>query len=240
MHAHNESKIYFRVFMCMKPLYTEKEFDSAKSTDKLPCQCLECNNVFYKEKRVIKRTFTKYDRNTGDFCSKRCANLAKGNSQIVLCTNCSCEFRLKNSSAKGSKSGNHFCSQSCAATYNNTHKIKGCRRSKLEKWLEVKLKTLYPNIEILFNNKTVINSELDIYIPSFKLAFELNGIFHYEPIYGQEKLSSIQNNDKRKFQVCLEHNIELCIIDTSQQKYFKEQNSEKYLNIITNIINTRQ
>ncbi len=224
----------------MKPLYTQEEFDSAKSTDKLPCQCLECNNTFYKEKRVIKRTFTNYDGNIGDFCSKKCANLAKGNSQIVVCINCGHEFRLTNSSAKGSKSGNHFCSQSCAATYNNTHKSTGNRKSKLEKWLGIKLETQYPNIEILFNDKTIINSELDIYIPSIKLAFELNGIFHYEPIYGQKKLSLIQNNDKRKFQACLEQNIELCIIDTSQQKYFKEQTSQKYLNIITNIINTRQ
>jgi hypothetical protein len=206
----------------------------------LPCECLNCKNTFYKEKRVIKRAFINYDRNTGDFCSIKCANLAKGNSQIVQCTNCGHEFRLTNSSSKGSKSGNHFCSQSCAATYNNTHKSKGNRKSKLEKWLEIKLKTLFPNIVILFNNKTIINSELDIYIPSLKLAFELNGIYHYEPIYGYEKLQQIQNNDKRKFQACLEQNIELCIIDTSQQKYFKEQTSEKYLNIITNIINIRQ
>ena len=65
----------------------------------------------------------------------------------------------------------------------------------------------------------------------------LNGIFHYEPIYGQDKLSQIQNNDNRKFQACIENGIELCIIDSSQQKYFKEQSSLKYLNIITNIIN---
>jgi hypothetical protein len=224
----------------MKPQYTQKEFDLAKSTDRLPCQCSECNTIFYKEKRVIKRTFTKYDRNTGDFCSKRCANLAKGNSKIVMCTNCSHEFRLTNSSSKGSKSGNHFCSQSCAATYNNTHKSTGNRKSKLEKWLEIKLKILFPNIKILFNDKKTINSELDIYIPSLKLAFELNGIYHYEPIYGNEKLQQIQNNDIRKFQACLERGIELCIIDTSQQKYFKEQTSEKYLNIVINIINTRQ
>jgi len=68
---------------------------------------------------------------------------------------------------------------------------------------------------------------------------ELNGIFHYEPIYGQDKLDKIKNNDHRKFQACLEHNIELCIIDTSQQKKFNPQSSKVFLDIITRIINLK-
>jgi len=88
----------------------------------------------------------------------------------------------------------------------------------------------------LFNDKTTINSELDIYFPDLKLAFELNGIFHYEPIFSQNKLDQIQNNDNRKFQACIEQGIELCIIDSSSLKYFKESNCKKYLDIIVNII----
>jgi hypothetical protein len=72
-----------------------------------------------------------------------------------------------------------------------------------------------------------------------KLAFELNGIFHYESIYGEAKLHQIQNNDKRKFQACLERGIELCIIDSSNLKYFKESNAKPYLDIIINIINKK-
>ena len=72
-----------------------------------------------------------------------------------------------------------------------------------------------------------------------KLAFELNGIFHYEPIFGNEKLSKIQKNDTNKFLKCQEKNISLCIIDTSSQKYFKEQTSKKFLDIITNIIDQK-
>jgi hypothetical protein len=133
----------------------------------------------------------------------------------------------------------NFCSRSCSATYNNTHKTKGNRRSKLEKWLEEQLTVLYLELEILYSNKTTINSELDIYIPSLKLAFELNGIFHYEPIYGEDKLNQIQNNDNRKFQACLEKGIELCIIDTSQHKYVKPSTSQKYLDIITHLVNSK-
>lgn len=52
-------------------------------------------------------------------------------------------------------------------------------------------------------------------------------------------LNSTKNNDKRKFQACLEKNIELCIIDTSTQKYFKETTSKIYLDIILKIINNK-
>lgn len=137
------------------------------------------------------------------------------------------------------KTKNHFCSHSCAATFNNQNKTHGTRRSKLEIYLEKQLIILYPDLEFHFNRKDAINSELDIYIPSLKLAFELNGIFHYEPIYGKEKLASIQNNDGRKFQACIEKEIELCIIDSSALSYFKETNAKKYLDIITNLVNQR-
>lgn len=93
--------------------------------------------------------------------------------------------------------------------------------------------------EFHFNRKDAINAELDIYIPSLKLAFELNGPFHYEPIYESEKLAQIQNNDERKFQACLDKGIELCWIDTSTLKYFKPSNAGKYLDIITEVMNRK-
>ena len=137
------------------------------------------------------------------------------------------------------KSPNSFCSRSCAATYNNKNKTHGTRRSKLEIYLEEELKIKYNKLEIHFNRKDTINSELDIYIPSMKLAFELNGIFHYEPIYGDKKLNQIQNNDTRKFQACLEKGIEMCIIDVSSLSYFKPANAKKYLDIVCGLIDMK-
>ena len=90
-----------------------------------------------------------------------------------------------------------------------------------------------------FNKKDTIGSELDIYFPSLNLAIELNGIFHYEPIYGVDKLNKVQENDKSKTKICHDLKIDLCIIDVSQQKYVKPSTSQKYLDIITNIINER-
>ena len=82
-------------------------------------------------------------------------------------------------------------------------------------------------------------SELDIYFPTLNFAVELNGIFHYEPIYGIDKLNQVIENDKSKTKMCHDNKIDLCIIDVSQQKYVKPSNSKKYLDIITNIIKER-
>jgi hypothetical protein len=220
----------------MISLYTESQFNIAKSTDKLPCKCEYCNQTFYKYKKYINFEL-KQNKGEVKYCSAICNKLAKNKSQTVSCLNCNIKFTKSPNQIKSSP--NHFCTKSCSASYNNKHKTTGTRRSKLEIYLEEQLSLLYPNIEFHFNRKDKINSELDIYIPTLKLAFELNGIFHYEPIYGSDKLNQIQNNDNRKFQACLEQGIELCIIDTSGLKYFKPTNAQKYLDIIVNIINQR-
>jgi hypothetical protein len=187
-----------------------------------------------KESQKTTKEWNKSQKCKNHFCDRKCQNEFQNKEVEVKCQECGTAFSKKQHEIARTK--NNFCSRSCAAIYNNKHKKHGTRRSKLEKWLEKQLTQLYPNLEIHFNRKDAIESELDIYIPSLKLAFELNGIFHYEPIYGQEKLAQIQNNDTNKFQACQEKDISLCIIDTSSQKYFKSKSSEKFLNIITEII----
>ena len=129
-----------------------------------------------------------------------------------------------------------FCNHVCAARYNNSNKEHGCRRSKLEKWMEEKLKVLYPTLEIFFNKKFAIGSELDIYIPSLNLAFELNGVYHYKPIRGQKLLNKVAHNDAEKVKICKERNIQLFSIDTSGQSFFSESTSDRFLNTIISII----
>lgn len=173
------------------------------------------------------------------YCSKKCRYLSLGKEEPVnvICLNCNKEFKKLVKELK--KHPNSFCSRSCAATYNNKNKTYGTKRSKLEVYLEKQLKDKYSDLEIHFNRKDAINSELDIYIPSMQLAFELNGIFHYEPIYGDKKLNQIQNNDNRKFQACLEKGIEMCIIDTSSLSYFKPANAKKFLDIVCCLIDNK-
>jgi hypothetical protein len=202
--------------------------------------CDQCGEDFEVNNNQWKvRRYAKSKHGHGTYCCRNCQTIAKGMLPAIT-TKCShCGEQITKQHSQCSDTNNYFCSQSCAATYNNTHKTKGNRRSKLEKWLEEQLTILYPTLHILYSDKTTINSELDIYIPSLKLAFELNGIFHYEPIFGDTKLDQIQNNDHRKFQACLDHKVELCIIDTSQHTYVKPSTSQKYLDIIIKILNEK-
>lgn len=189
--------------------------------------------MFVVAKRFITSARKGSTQNACKYCSQECKNLSQDTKTDLSCTLCGIPFRRAKSQKR---SPNAFCSKSCSVIYNNTHKTHGTRRSKLETYLEEQLKKLFPTLQFHFNQKDAINSELDIYIPSLNLAFELNGIYHYEPIHGPEKLSSIQNNDQRKFQACLERGIELCIIDTSSLKNFKEARAKTYLDIIQLII----
>jgi len=208
----------------------------AKSRDFISLTCSGCEKTFSNKKHQIQN---KASKNYEVFCSRKCNDLSRRKRISVNCGTCNKQIECTPHTKLNSKSGEVFCSQTCSATYQNSHKSYGYRRSKLEVWLERKLKEQYPELIFVFNGKEVILSELDIYIPNLKLAFELNGIFHYEPIFGANQLDKIQNNDNRKFQACLEAGIELCIIDSSSQKHFTELSSQKYMNIITTIINTK-
>ena len=143
-----------------------------------------------------------------------------------LCKNCDVVFTRKVSQA--AKSKNLFCSLKCAATYNNRHKQTGVRRSRLEIFIEERLRSEFTSLQMLVNSKTVIGSELDFYFPTLKLAIEINGIFHYEPIYGHDKLRQIMQNDYQKEVACQKSGIELIVIPTlneaknSQDEYLEQ------------------
>lgn len=66
---------------------------------------------------------------------------------------------------------------------------------------------------------------------------ELNGPTHYIKIYNIKKLENTQKNDKIKIEKCKEKFIELHVINISNQKQFKEENSKIFLDTIINIIN---
>jgi hypothetical protein len=221
----------------MIPLYSSKKFISASSRKKLPLECEFCHKTFYAKKNNIQWALKRTTQNSLRFCSTKCRNKVNDKRKMIPCHFCKKITKHKQRGIKNSKF--LFCSTSCSTTYWNAHKTWGSSRSKLEIWIEKQLSNLYPNLHIDYNKNDVINSELDIYIPSIKLAFELNGIFHYEPIFGEDKLSKTQNNDRRKFQACLERGIELCIIDTHNLKYLKKERDQKFLEIITRLINKK-
>ena len=191
------------------------------------CICDVCKIEYYKPTAELKRWKKK-------FCSRKCMSIDYSKSQEVNCIKCQKTFSKKAKDIK--KSPNNFCSRSCAASYNNTHKKYGIRRSKLECYLEEKIREKYPNLEMICNSKSFIGSELDFYFPQLNFAIELNGIVHYEPIYGEDTFEKIQNNDKRKVIACYEKDIELAIIDTSSCSYLSENNKIKFENIVLGLL----
>lgn len=211
-----------------------KDLSKFKSKDLVPVICEQCNKEFSKPKSEIMRAIK--GSRAVRFCSLICAGKFKTVKLSIAssCQQCGKETKKKKSALRK----NSFCSKSCAATYNNHNKTTGTRRSKLEIYIEQQLHLDFPELTLHCNEKTAIQSELDFYFPQLKLAIELNGIFHYEPIYGTDKLERIQNNDQQKLIKCYEQGIELCIIDTSSCKYLTQKERDKYYAIVKNLINS--
>lgn len=224
----------------MTPLYTQAEFDKAKSRDLLPLRCERCGQPFRAKKNDIQREPKNPNRHLNCYCSLKCVTRSRIHYQPsadVVC--CQCGTMVKRFPNQIKKFKNHFCSHSCNAKWLNAHKTTGTRVSKLERWIQEQLCLLFPDIAFHFNQTDAIDAELDIYIPSLKLAFELNGIFHYEPIYGDKKLGRMQSNDERKMLACAELGIGLCVVDVSRMSYFKPVRAQKFLDIVVDLIRTK-
>lgn len=105
--------------------YTEEEFLSSKSYDKLALECKYCQKIFYKEKKFIQSSLKGSSKNKNNFCSKSCGCLynrkLKGQfSTIISCQQCNKQVQKNNRDIKKVK--NSFCSRSCAAIYNNSRR----------------------------------------------------------------------------------------------------------------------
>ena len=204
---------------------------------------IECENCGVTFKRELRQLYKK-DRN-GEyrsnrfFCNLNCFHKFYDKKVRKGCANCGAEVVRQQSDIRRNKTKNVFCNHSCAASYNNRNKTHGTRRSKMEKYLEYKIKEEYPQLVLECNSKSAIGSELDFYFPDLKFAVELNGIFHYEPIYGEDKLTQIQDNDKQKIIACYKKGIELAVVSYTDGK-FTQKSKEKYWNIIKELLSKIQ
>lgn len=210
-----------------------KEWRRNNPEDKVNLVCENCQNAYFINKTPFRASEKKGRKH---FCSIKCKNISEGKSILCKCEVCKKEILKQKSKFEKNENKMFFCGRSCQGFYSATHKNYGIKRSKLEIYINEQLNSEFPNLVVRYNEHDAINSELDIYIPSLNLAIELNGIFHYEPIFGEDKLTKIQNNDQRKFQACLEKGIELCIIDASSLRHTNPRTCKKYLDIILNLI----
>lgn len=204
----------------MKLLTPAEKFAALDRHGLAELQCLHCNKTFQIEKHRVQRAI---ERGTGKYCSQTCARHARRTSQEILCANCNTLFRKHGVELK--RTGNHFCSRSCAAQYNNRNKNLGAsRRSKAEDYLSSLILRDFPSLEIIQNERALLPSglEVDIIIPRLRLAIELNGPVHYFPLFGNQKLVKIQAADILKQIEIQSIGYNLLVIDISAYGYFKK------------------
>lgn len=201
----------------------------AKSTHRRKIiHCSQCG----KEKELILSRLLK--RN---FCSRTCSaryngvlqkkpksvkpiKLPKIKKPLIekLCSNCHKTILRTQRDIDNSKSGTFFCQKSCKTKYANQYQIIHKPKSRAEILLVKLIKDKFPNLEVQENVRSILKSklEIDIFIPSLKLAIELNGPVHYIPMYGQEKLNKVKNKDLLKQAEINQLGFNLIIIDISQ------------------------
>jgi hypothetical protein len=225
----------------MKILITVEELNDKRSRDLVPLECEICGNTFYKVKSHVMRGIKGTRQITT--CSKECSGkmIGKKNKRPIefitlTCEVCKVKFERKAIQYRKvnlKKNKVCCCSRKCAASWQYSQGLMKNMRSTLEYWIEETLTPLFPDLGIRYNVRDIIDGELDIYIPSLNVAFELN---HYKPIYGTEKLEKRQTKDFEKSIDCFSKVIDLHVIDCREFKYLNENVDIKYLNYIVDVI----
>lgn len=262
-NSRKQEKLKFNCLNCNKEIFRYK--NQVVKSGKVFCNAI-CNAVYHNSFRKIQDTTLKCDNckndfirplynvhrnNKHNFCCIKCSTSFKKEYKekykkpriILNCLYCKKEVEKTKNDIRKSKTGKIFCSKSCRMThqnYNNPKKY-GCRRSKAETFLCNLIKKEFPELKILENDRTILDSklEIDIYIPDKKIAIELNGPVHYFPIYGDERLKKCQNKDIIKQEEIQKKNINLLVIDISRitsKKQTEKFLDEYFLNFIKPII----
>lgn len=208
--------------------------------EQIHVQCSSCQTVFTRTRKVLDDRLRQVPDSM--HCTLSCKNLDKGQAFIIQCVECGNTTRRTESqlNTRLDKHGNcnQFCSRSCSVTHQNKNKTTGHRRSKLEIMVEDHIIENYPKLEFICNDSSLIGLELDFYFPDLKLGIELNGIFHYQPIFGEEKLQSTIKNDQLKIEKCKQFGIQLVQVDTSTQKTVNNKTSKPYVQKISDVIHS--
>ena len=220
----------------------ERPFEVCNHVKRKKYKCSECIELA-KQKPNIKKSSSEKIKNCKEcrnlftqsafnlYCSSECKRLSCRPYRRT-CNHCNVPYRANKSISK-------FCSGSCRSKslglHEHAHNKSGLSRSKIELYIEKKLTDDFPKLEIKFNDKKTIGSELDIYFPTLKLGIELNGIFHYIPVYGQDVLDKTQNRDKQKIQKCADLNINLIIVDLGNCGFTKSYACRIYNEILTHL-----
>lgn len=133
----------------MIKLFSEKEFEEAKSQMLLPLKCEHCGKKYFRTKREILYE-ENHQRGRCRFCSQECRHLFYSTQYVtVKCENCGKEKQITLAEYNKSKTKHFFCNRSCSATYNNSQR-------KLSEETKTKISnSLQDNVKRNFENKMV-------------------------------------------------------------------------------------
>jgi hypothetical protein len=190
-------------------------------------------NCSYCKIKIIRKPYA-MENHKNHFCSSKCSENFRIKKIPVECSICGVVIYKTPSHIKSRP--RHCCSRECFNILNRTKKDWGSKRSKLEIAIEKHLNLRY-QFEIRFN-RADIGYELDIYIPVLDLAIEINGIFHYKPYWGENRLIRTQELDREKMSECDIRGIKLVVVDVSMDGSGKQVLIDR-INEVENIVRDR-
>ena len=186
-----------------------------------------------------------YYKNQRQEINKPSNHIELKRGSITNCPECRKEFIIKEN--KSTKHGKRYCSKSCRMRYFNInhHVHSKVNTSYPENYLFSLLQKEFPTLEILKNDRSFLDCglEIDIFIPSSKLAIEINGPVHYRPIFGEECLIKVKQKDQLKAIELQNRRIRLITLDVSQltklheQQKFIETEFRKIKELINRLLN---
>ena len=80
----------------MKPLFSKEEYNKARFNDKLPCECYQCRNTFFKAKKEIQKVLNGNCPTYAKYCNIICRRNSTFKQKQVICLNCGKTFIKRN------------------------------------------------------------------------------------------------------------------------------------------------
>jgi hypothetical protein len=193
-------------------MFTDEEFNNAKSRDSLKFKCQKCGEEFYRLKHRIQvriKNSKESEIEFFQFCGKKCFGVNRKESGLVSVT---CAFCKNKFMRKGhqNKSENCFCSRSCSNSFNNIkypkrHKSNKCKFcGTLIESVVMFCEECIKNGKHVKGGKFLLNRTLKDAINNYKGPSKFNGV--------REHARNI-TKDITKCSICgYSHHVETCHI----------------------------
>lgn len=177
------------------------------------CCSIECRSKLNRKsvstpcsncEQIVVRAQSQIKGKSNIFCSKECHDEFQTTKLKIKCNLCGKDFAQHKCIIERTKHGQNYCSHTCSSKV--VYK---------ESFIETEMEKLVKPIGLKYsrNDRSIVSPlELDFYFPDINYAIEINGLFHYEPIYGKETLLAQKERDSRKRRLCKEKGIILRVV----------------------------